>query len=772
MSIQFKFRSSVKFDSVEIDGGNISISVGDLRSKIIRQKHLNVCQDFDLVFSDALTGQEYKDDAFQIPSGSSVIIKRVPAGIVPSAPEPNGLDANNEMKDLDLYAPASGEPDAFDDFGIELCPVRDGIFSDCCPELGQKDCTVSGNEYNAGSRSEWKLQASDLSEAVPRGTHSGAEGEICQKKLELEFNEPMKLEKVATANGLNLQNIGLPSELKCSLCNLFFKEAVMIPCCQHSFCEKCISQVLVAKVRCPKCSSSKCRVEDLLPNLSLRQAIEHFLESQNLTTGMDNALQKYAPDGESGIQDRDFSCAVTVMKKKPSMHCSPSATEKGSNQVMAESSYHALSSLRGRIFQREVVKPEDLAAVADSQGENLPVNCPQNYVTDEADSTINKRRGLWVDPGGVGRSFMVPGRNKKVDRTCYMCGSPDHFVRDCPVASSPRPVFPMGEAMFQGAMPGYAPPYWNGATFPPLSPYMNMYGNPGMLPFNANMVPVTPYTFPPYVPSMYGGFPIHGGIAKMGGMAPPGGTKAERPLNHSEFVEIRDRENRRMISQERRGQPFDYEGNGSRVYHSYDELERSDEFKSHPAWDRSTSQSEDSRGRSLHRKQRRDEHLDQHNYSVDERYEKASRSTVGGRDRRSYHSERSNSGVENIPHSIDRCAEARDKQHHKSSKRHHESRGQSGSDSSRSRHFVIKKLDVVDSKHKHYSHSSSGLGPCSSVDPKKGTKDANHRRSRRDSRDCSNHVLEKLSGDRWQMLSGSEDDCRDGYHHRKRKRVH
>ncbi|GMQ02421.1 hypothetical protein CsSME_00048657 [Camellia sinensis var. sinensis] len=64
MSIRFKFRRSVNFDSVDIEGRS-SISVGDLRSKIVLHKHLNICQDFDLVFSDALTGHEFHDENFQ-----------------------------------------------------------------------------------------------------------------------------------------------------------------------------------------------------------------------------------------------------------------------------------------------------------------------------------------------------------------------------------------------------------------------------------------------------------------------------------------------------------------------------------------------------------------------------------------------------------------------------------------------------------------------------------------------------------------------------------
>lgn len=58
MSVRFKFRSSVNFDSIDIGEGRSSISIKDLRSKILRQKNLNnICKDFDLVFSDALTGR-------------------------------------------------------------------------------------------------------------------------------------------------------------------------------------------------------------------------------------------------------------------------------------------------------------------------------------------------------------------------------------------------------------------------------------------------------------------------------------------------------------------------------------------------------------------------------------------------------------------------------------------------------------------------------------------------------------------------------------------
>lgn len=55
------------------------ISVGDLKRKIAEHKNLSKCKDFDLLITDAQTGEEYYDESILIPTNTSVIIKRVPA---------------------------------------------------------------------------------------------------------------------------------------------------------------------------------------------------------------------------------------------------------------------------------------------------------------------------------------------------------------------------------------------------------------------------------------------------------------------------------------------------------------------------------------------------------------------------------------------------------------------------------------------------------------------------------------------------------------------
>lgn len=672
MSIRFKFRSSVNFDTIEIDDGKPYISVRELRNKIICQKKLNgIChKDFDLVIFDDLTGQEYNDDEFKITSGSSVIIKRVPAEPVPSA------------------------------------MLR-----------------------------HHKLEASELSEDIQKGMDRHKQEEIVlEKKLTLEDTEYKKLERLANTKGIDLQKVDLPSELRCPICNTHFKEAVMIPCCQHSFCEKCIHEVLTLMARCPKCSSTKYRVEHLLPNLSLRLAIEHFLESQLLATAPENDLQKYVPDGESGIQGKDVS---VVIKRKLELLYSTSATEKGSNQYMAESTgyYVGKSSATGLFNSTPLLKinnnnggrdtHEDLEPFADSQGENQPL-MPQVCIPDEADST-SRKRGSWVNSGGGDQSYAVGNRNKKAGRTCYMCGSPGHFIRDCPIGSTENPMFHTGDRMFQGGMSGYAMPYWNPAAFPPVNPYMNMYGNPGMVPFNATMVPVTPYGVPSYVPSTYGCLPVPSGITRMGG------TRAERPLRHSENLELRNSDNGIEYWHEKRQESFDYEDDGIRKHHDCHELERSSDYKSLRDKGKAMSNSEESHGRKSQKDHLYDKHPDQKIKSGHVRYEKHSHSTNNGRDRGSYHTDRSASGIEDV-HS----GNYRYKKYHQRFRKHHNSsREQSDSDCSCSHHHQRKKERDVKRK-----ESYVGKKPVADY------------------------------GGRWKMANDLDEDSIDRYHHNKRKRVH
>ncbi|KAK6273809.1 hypothetical protein POUND7_010892 [Theobroma cacao] len=773
MSVRFKFRSSPYYDSVDI-GDRPSISVCDLKSRIVQNKKLNLCQDFDLLFSDPISGQEYVDDDFQIPRGSSVIIKRVPAG------ERAGSLENFPTRDANISKtshPENVETVNFDDFGAELCPVPDANLSGIGLDIEHKFC-VGDEEINIKLKrcteqpvvECHKFEVSDISEAIPQG-HKESE---TKSKPDIELNTKQSdLRAMQTAD--------FPSELKCSLCDTFFKEAVMIPCCQHSFCMKCICHVLVEKARCPKCFSTKCKVEDLLPNVSLRLAIERFLKSQILVNGSENALHRDAPDGESGIQENDVSRVVSVLQRGAELPPSPSATGRGSNQYPTESVGGTGSLVNSNHFLKDKISklpvhkmqrlPVGLEGFADFQGENQPIN-------EEAESNVKRKKVLGVTTADAEKGYVETGRLKKGDRVCYMCGSPGHLRRDCPAVSSPHPMLQRGNGMFPGAMPGYVSPYWNGPPFPNIRPFANPYGNSGMMPFNATVVPASPFHVPTYVPSMFGGLPAFRGFTRMGGIAPAVKNNVDHQLFHFE-LDVKDYDKGPQFTSENVMRKHFYDEDDVKG-RQCDEAKRRRDKNFYPERERSASYSEDSFTKKSLMKRRHPHTIDDDVYSDDERHEKSSH--IAGQNRRPYHhSERSRSEVDDLPGSSSWHSEERHKHGHRSSKKHNDCREHCDSDSSWSHYPTNKekeakrtvKHDAERQHQKHCSNSESSLEPNHSTDQKK------KRREKGSSRSCRHSGYktkttrcDNLSHDRWQMARRSDEDNREDYHHYKRKRVY
>ncbi|XP_077240973.1 uncharacterized protein LOC143881645 [Tasmannia lanceolata] len=778
MTVRFKFRSSVDFDSIDIDGRS-SISVRDLRAKIIEQKNLKVLQDFELVISDAGSGRAYEDEDFQIPDGSSIIIKRVPAGrTMPMALPSIASIENTAIKHTGFIDTIDSSPsdnvdmDNFDDFGVDLCPVLEASLSDSDPDLSKMNSISDRKAVNI----------------VPR---------------EADTSTPA------------MPNTDLPAELRCSLCNTIFKEAMMIPCCQHSFCNKCIHLVLVEKERCPKCSSTKCSVHDLLPNLSLRQAIEHFLESQLLISCSDNILPKYAPDGESGVRGKEGSCALSILQREPLLPHSPSATGKGSNQVMEESACESRTKNNGaalrtgsRIIRLDVGKSmkskqirsgdEDapasmpyfksaqkgLESIADFQGDNMPFNLTHAHL--QKDEASKNKKGLWVNTADGSGSFMHTSRSKKWDRTCYMCGSPDHLVRDCPAACSPYPVLQTGDTVFRGGVSPYGPTYWQGASLPHVRPFTNFYGAPGMMPFDPTMVPVSPFAVPPYMPSMYAGLPVPCGFMRMGSMVPPMVSGAERPLSRAEFLELQDSEGRRKVINEhpRRGQAND--DDDSSEFYRYNEPQRSRDRKSQVDRETIGNYSEDSENWRSHKKHVHDKHSDSlprqsSGFASDEDAHSIGRrhkgSQYSGRDHRVCYSEKSNVEQEDTSDSSNRHISDRLQPHQRSSMKHIEKFGHCGSSSRKSHHQSQKEIsddrrrvDMEVKKHsrKHQSHSENGAEPGSSSDRKRLQREKDSSHSSRHSR---HKVKTTDDQDRWEMVDGLDQDHSEDYHYHRGKRT-
>ncbi|KAJ4950290.1 hypothetical protein NE237_027122 [Protea cynaroides] len=824
MAVRFKFRSSVDFDSIDI-AGRPSISVRDLRSKILQQKNLKICQDFDIVISDAETGDEYDDEDFLVPSGSSVVIKRVPAGrsVLSALPCINSVE-NWVAKPTNFVGNAGSLPSMkvdvnnFDDFGIDLYPATEAALLDSDLDVDEMNYISSEKADNAFQRSSEPSTArcqntvpSDINEAILKGvTRSGIEGS--QINLRHKMEETKKLDEAVKANFPALPNADLPVELRCSLCNTIFRDAVMIRCCQHSFCEKCIRLALIEKARCPKCSSTRCGVEDLLPNVSLRQAIDHFLESQMLLSGSDNILPQYAPDGESGIQAKELSCAISICQREPVLPHSPSTTGKGSNIVMAESASESVirsnASAAGtnsrlinlgatksvKSFPLHQVKQvngdgvpgcavnfecgrESMKSV-DFQGENQPFKLRQTLrEKGAASTTIKKEKGFWVNQtDGIG-SFMATSRHRKVDRTCYMCGSPDHFIRNCPAASSPHPLLQTGDAVYPGSMPTYGQSYWQGSSLPHIRPFANIYGNAGLIPFDPTMVPVTPFSISSYMPSMYSGMAVPCGPMRMVGLVPPVISGAECALSRSEFMELQDSEQRQKHKHKQRDRLHD--GDDLDGHYMYNHPERSLDCKQRLDKEHDGNFSEDTLTQRSQQKRVCDKCPDEDIHVPVRRDYKGHRSS--GKDHKPHKSDRSSSEIEDSSDSSNWHRKKTHKHHKRSSKQHTERRGECGGNAGHRSHYESQKeitrqriiCDAKICKHKNHSRSESCLEPSSSGDRRRQRREKECSHSSRHSNRKLNSSEDLLNHDRWEMVESLDEDYReDSHHHHKRKRIH
>jgi hypothetical protein len=64
--------------------------------------------------------------------------------------------------------------------------------------------------------------------------------------------------------------------LRCSLCDGLYRDAVLILCCQKSFCDECVRAALASGNPCPACGDPAVNADKLYPNRDLRSTVEAF----------------------------------------------------------------------------------------------------------------------------------------------------------------------------------------------------------------------------------------------------------------------------------------------------------------------------------------------------------------------------------------------------------------------------------------------------------------------------------------------------------------
>ncbi|CAK9212093.1 unnamed protein product [Sphagnum troendelagicum] len=623
MAVHFKFRSAMEYDSIDIDGPFIAI--GGLKEKIVEHKNLRSATDIDLLITNAQTGEEYTDDSFLVLKNTSVIIKRVPASgpkpILPEAPP----SEHSKATDTASQPPAFTNPvmDGMDDFGIDLYALPEPMPNSSSRIDADENSRIAAMVNNTAS--EWQRQTQEAF-AGGRGYGRGGygrgsrgfgratppQGYVCHRcgqpghfiqhcptngdptydmrrmkppvgipKTRLKADQEgsyilpdgsvavMQPDETVFAKEadalLAIRPILIepPPELRCPLCKNIFKDAVMIPCCQYSFCDKCIREELIAKGKCPQCGSTKFKNDDLLPNINLRQAIDRFLEAQVTTSGASDSFlrQQQAPDVESGPRKVPTPAAsrLQIELRKPSSSGGAAAVQPPApmEPVLADSVVESIKEPETGLKEKEEDQAQGSAVLtvaaanaAEDSGDAIegPLSTKDEVVGAETvvgnvgglGRDEEEKPGFVFDEGEAGKMM-----SKSMEPTSFK--EADGVAVESEVSKG-GPMPPMGMPPYGGG----GDMYWHGPPVPQqVHPFPGGYGEnmhgpgPGPFHFDGPMMPGPQYGLPPYMPPMYHGGPLHGGMP--GGMM---GPMDRPPLSREEFMELQERQRRRRIMQE------------------------------------------------------------------------------------------------------------------------------------------------------------------------------------------------------------------------------
>ncbi|KAL5515408.1 hypothetical protein EMCRGX_G000568 [Ephydatia muelleri] len=71
----------------------------------------------------------------------------------------------------------------------------------------------------------------------------------------------------------------LDALLRCSICFEYFRTAMTLPACSHTYCSLCIRRFLLVRPQCPTCSAPA-KEGQLINNRPLDELVETFMKSR------------------------------------------------------------------------------------------------------------------------------------------------------------------------------------------------------------------------------------------------------------------------------------------------------------------------------------------------------------------------------------------------------------------------------------------------------------------------------------------------------------
>jgi len=256
----------------------------------------------------------------------------------------------------------------------------------------------------------------------------------------------------------------IPPELQCPMCKNLLKDAVLIPCCGNSFCDECIRQTLLTdeQFTCPLCHTPNNSPDKLLPNKTLRQAVEGFsrkTREEQRDRSEDPLKSEPSTENMEGITD--------IVIKSPGMndivdHSLNSPEEKATIQHSPHQDetvdvLMTVSTVTAVVTTNADLPIPDTTKLPIPDTTKLPTESIKvNENKSPSDTTTPKEHSKSHSPHGS-KSPRKRSRSRSPDKPdyhshhrsskryredtlpygytskiCYKCGGRGHLARDCP----------------------------------------------------------------------------------------------------------------------------------------------------------------------------------------------------------------------------------------------------------------------------------------------------------------------------------------------------
>ncbi|XP_045126566.1 E3 ubiquitin-protein ligase RBBP6-like [Portunus trituberculatus] len=438
MSVHYKFKSAVEYDTLPVDG--VSISLEDLKEAIIQQKRLGRGQPYDLQITNAETKEVYTNEKTLIPKNSSLIVARVPTDPMQMKKPWDGKESTALL--LSIPSNLMNTEDA-----AEAAKVDRKIqeLTDLTRMDGSEDDKINAmvaQSTMAYHPSKYaKIRVSKMMGSVPldykcyKCHQSGHWVNMCPlnhqdlrkstgipSKFLVEVSDPSIPGVMINSSGKFVRLVDMeemsqekqlpppdrpppPEDIVCLLCKELLRDAVLIPCCAAAFCDDCIRNHLVEseETRCPICQEDGISPDTLIPNRYLR------IKTKQYTSGWlgSEKNDKSASEPLSSIPPYMANMNITTPPRSPLRCSSPATSIKPVDQQ----------------------QQQQQQSQASSHPSGTPSSCPASDLQENGDADSDKENASVEISSGVELSETFP-ESEEVEEPSKEVLEPEPYPED------------------------------------------------------------------------------------------------------------------------------------------------------------------------------------------------------------------------------------------------------------------------------------------------------------------------------------------------------